>query len=77
MIFLKSLAYAGLIAKVVNCYTANVPLETRSLDEIYQAAQNEDGNLVVAWGGDGEFDVRKPLFTLVLTSHQPVLKETP
>ncbi|KAE9970945.1 hypothetical protein EG328_005961 [Venturia inaequalis] len=52
MIFLKPLAYAGLIAKVVDCYTANVPLETRSLDEIYQAAQNEDGNLVVAWGGD-------------------------
>ena len=35
---------------------ANVPLETRSLDEIYAAAKKEAGNnsqpLQIAWGGD-------------------------
>lgn len=55
MLLPKTLACAGLIAQVVNGYTANVQLETRSLDEIYAAAQSEDGKLVVAWGGDGEF----------------------
>ncbi|TLD32069.1 putative abc-type fe3+ transport periplasmic component protein [Venturia nashicola] len=50
--FPNSLVYACLFARAVNCYTANVPVETRSLDEIYEAAQGEDGNLVVVWGGD-------------------------
>lgn len=33
---------------------ASVPIETRSIADIYAAAQKEDGNLNVAWGGDGE-----------------------
>ncbi|KAL7905873.1 Fe3+ ABC transporter periplasmic protein [Trichoderma velutinum] len=31
---------------------ANPPIDTRSLDEIYRAAQKETGELLVFWGGD-------------------------
>lgn len=30
-------------------------IETRTLDQIYAAAQLESGDLVVAWGGDGKY----------------------
>lgn len=33
---------------------ANVPIDTRSLDEIYAAAQKENGPLIVASGGDAQ-----------------------
>lgn len=33
----------------------NVPVDIRSLDQIYAATQGEDGKLVVVWGGDGEY----------------------
>ena len=33
--------------------TPNIPVENRTLDEIYQAAQAESGKLTILWGGDG------------------------
>lgn len=49
---LLPLAFNGAVAQ----WQPNVPIETRSLDEIYTAAQNEAGNssapLQIAWGGD-------------------------
>ena len=43
-------------------WAANVPIETRPLDEIYQAAQVENCVLQVAAGGDGtilhQLDIR-------------------
>ena len=41
------------IASALGQFAANVEVETRTLDEIYQAAQQEEGPLVVASGGDG------------------------
>lgn len=35
-------------------YPAQVNVDSRSLDDIYIAAQQESGPLQVAWGGDGE-----------------------
>lgn len=47
-----SLAFSSAAAQ----WHANVPLESRSLEDIYAAARNEAGNtsqpLQVAWGGD-------------------------
>ena len=34
--------------------TPSIPVDTRSLDEIYAAALKESGPLIVAAGGDGE-----------------------
>lgn len=46
--------------------------DTRSLDEIYEAAQKESGPLFVASGGDGEYPIqlleRQPTF-LAAESH--------
>lgn len=39
-----------------NSYPGHSPaVETRSLDEIYEAAKKEEGSLIVLWGGDGTF----------------------
>lgn len=35
-------------------WTSQVPVETRSLDEIYLAAQKENASLIVAFGADGK-----------------------
>ena len=35
-------------------WAANTQNEDRTLDEIYQAAQKESGQLTVLWGGDGK-----------------------
>lgn len=37
-------------------FEAQTTVETRSLDDIYQAAQQEEGPLQVFWGGDGMLD---------------------
>ena len=34
-------------------WASNVPIDSRSLDEIYQSASKESGPLTVLWGGDG------------------------
>ncbi|KAL3426789.1 ABC transporter [Phlyctema vagabunda] len=52
MLFGSSLVSAVGLAATVAAYARNVPVETRSLDEIYEAALTEDRNLVVVWGGD-------------------------
>ncbi|KAJ3500586.1 hypothetical protein NLJ89_g9728 [Agrocybe chaxingu] len=44
------LAFASLVSLVVAAPRTTV--ETRTLDQIYQAAQKETGTLRVAWGGD-------------------------
>lgn len=37
-----------------NSYPGHSPaVENRTLDEIYEAAKQEQGELIVLWGGDG------------------------
>ncbi|KAJ5776384.1 uncharacterized protein N7511_001395 [Penicillium nucicola] len=44
---------SGAILPKINSYPGhNLALENRTLDEIYAAAKNETGELVVLWGGD-------------------------
>ncbi|KAF2104729.1 periplasmic binding protein-like II [Rhizodiscina lignyota] len=45
---------AGSLGVTSTGFRANVPVDTRSLDEIYAAAQNESGPLIVASGGDAQ-----------------------
>ena len=40
------------IAVHAAAYSAQVDVDTRSLDEIYEAARSEEGTLQVFWGGD-------------------------
>ena len=50
----------------------SLPVDARSLDEIYTAAQKEYGSLVVAAGGDGKpssrLTVKKYVIVYLLTS---------
>lgn len=49
-----SMLFPGIaLGAALNSYPgANPPIDTRSLDEIYRAAQKETGELLVFWGGD-------------------------
>ena len=51
---IASTVLVALATRVQAQWTPNVPVENRTLDEIYQAAQEESGSLTVLWGGDGE-----------------------
>ncbi|KAB8223366.1 hypothetical protein BDV33DRAFT_228511 [Aspergillus novoparasiticus] len=56
MVYLKPLlALSSLLSLGQAQWSPNVPLETRSLDEIYEAAKKESGPLVVSSGGDGKY----------------------
>lgn len=50
----SAIAFACLLARIVDCYASNVPVETCSLKETYKAALAEAGNLVAVKGRDGE-----------------------
>lgn len=53
----RCLSALGLLSTVLgNSFPGSNPgPETRTLDQIYAAAQLESGELTVAWGGDGEY----------------------
>ncbi|KAL3422843.1 ABC transporter [Phlyctema vagabunda] len=51
---LLALCFGFAFARTAIAWADNVPIDTRSLDEIYQAAQAEDGRLVVVFGGDAD-----------------------
>lgn len=56
--FVASLGLIGLgsaaILPKLNSYPGHdLAMENRTLDEIYAAAKNESGELIVLWGGDG------------------------
>lgn len=50
---LVPIALAALLGIAAAQFRVDVPVDTRSLDEIYAAAQDESGALIVASGGDG------------------------
>ncbi|KAB8232482.1 hypothetical protein ETB97_000868 [Aspergillus alliaceus] len=53
MVYLKHLlALSSLLSLGRSQWSPNVPVETRSLDEIYEAAKKESGTLIVSSGGD-------------------------
>jgi hypothetical protein len=58
-VLVASLGLAGLASSAIlpkiNSYPGHeLALENRTLDEIYAAAKNETGELIVLWGGDGK-----------------------
>jgi len=65
--FVASLGLIGLSSAAIlpklNSYPGHdLALENRTLDEIYAATNNESGELIVLWGGDGMDPVSNFLF---------------
>lgn len=58
----RFLSALGLLSTVLgNSFPGSDPgVETRTLDQIYAAAQLESGELTVSWGGDGEYPLLLP-----------------
>lgn len=50
----KALALSTLVGSSFAAHTNNVPVDSSTIDELYAAALEEDGYLVVASGADGE-----------------------
>jgi hypothetical protein len=68
-LFPASLLLVTILAGPISSFPGSEPtIESRTLDEQYAVAQNETGELVVLWGGDGEWftSYMKNLFLLVL-----------
>lgn len=56
---------------------SNPEIETRTLDQIYEAAQLETGELTVLWGGDGTYPLPYQYFhefTPLLISEKRITK---
>lgn len=56
---LVSLGSAAILPKLNTYPGHDVVVEARTMDEIYAAAKNESGELVVLWGGDGKDSIPK------------------
>lgn len=66
MVYLKRLlALSSLLSLGQAQWSRNVPLETRTLDEIYEAAKKESGPLIVSSGGDGKYPCRSRPYLLL------------
>lgn len=59
---LVSLGSAAILPNFNTYPGHDVAVEARTMDEIYAAAKNESGELVVLWGGDGKDPALKMLF---------------